>query len=413
MSATTTQLTEQRDQALAAADAIVSTAERGKRSLTRTETENVDRHLATANELGDKIEAAKRASVDIPQLRATVDAARAKATPQAAYKTHHAPAWTEKKLETVHKSFSREYHSAFWDSYLGKRGPVTAALEEGAGGPSGGYAVPVFVDKTAVPLGVADSAVRRLATVIPTRSDLKTPQVTTRGAAQLKTEGSAMTATAPALAQFTLSAFFLSTWAQTSLELMQDVDTARAFWLDDASKALTELEEGYFITGTGSGQPQGLIGNVGAGVTDEPDSNSNAVHINGTLDLIGTLKDTYSENASWLMSRATSIVLRKGQLQAGLFVPLFTRENGQDYLHGYPVAYSGSMPSASRGNTPILFGDFKSGYLIGDRGGATFARVLDQTLDALSGIFDLLLYRRTDGRVRRSEAIQSYTVAAS
>jgi hypothetical protein len=39
-------------------------------------------------------------------------------------------------------------------------------------------------------------------------------------------------------------------------------------------------------------------------------------------------------------------------------------------------------------------------------------KVLDQTL-ATQGQIVLLAYRRTDSRVRRSEAIQSYNVAAS
>jgi len=113
------------------------------------------------------------------------------------------------------------------------------------------------------------------------------------------------------------------------------------------------------------------------------------------------------------MSRATSIVLRKAQTQSNLFAPAWTRENGQDYLWGFPVAYSNYMPSATRGNTPILFGDFKQGYVIGDRGGSGInIKVLDQP-KATSGILVLLAYRRVDGRVRRSEAVQSYVIAAS
>ena len=39
-------------------------------------------------------------------------------------------------------------------------------------------------------------------------------------------------------------------------------------------------------------------------------------------------------------------------------------------------------------------------------------KVLDQPL-AAQGQLQLLVYRRTDGRVHRSEAIQQYNVAAS
>jgi HK97 family phage major capsid protein len=113
------------------------------------------------------------------------------------------------------------------------------------------------------------------------------------------------------------------------------------------------------------------------------------------------------------MSKSTALVIRASQIQSGLFEPAFTRVGGQDYLYGYPVEYEASMPAANRGNTPVLFGDFKRGYLIGDRGGSGVSvKVCDQSL-ATSGLVDLLFYRRTDGRVRRSEAIKSLTISAS
>lgn len=71
------------------------------------------------------------------------------------------------------------------------------------------------------------------------------------------------------------------------------------------------------------------------------------------------------------------------------------------------------MPAAARGNAPVIFGDFKRGYIIGDRGGSGInVKVLDQPL-ATQGLIQLLAYRRVDGRVRRSEALQQYNVSAS
>jgi HK97 family phage major capsid protein len=57
-----------------------------------------------------------------------------------------------------------------------------------------------------------------------------------------------------------------------------------------------------------------------------------------------------------------------------------------------------------------LFGDFKQGYVIGDRGGSGInVKILDQP-KATEGILQLLAYRRTDGRIRRAEAIQAITL---
>jgi HK97 family phage major capsid protein len=133
--------------------------------------------------------------------------------------------------------------------------------------------------------------------------------------------------------------------------------------------------------------------------------------LDATFDVLGKLNAAYHPGASWLMSRATAAVIRKAQKQANLFAPVWTRENGRDYLHGYPVTFSGYMPTIATTHTPVLFGDFSVGYVIGDRGGSGInVKILDQP-KATEGQLILLCYRRTDGRVRRSEAIQAITLA--
>jgi HK97 family phage major capsid protein len=129
-----------------------------------------------------------------------------------------------------------------------------------------------------------------------------------------------------------------------------------------------------------------------------------------TFDVLGKLNAAYHPGASWLMSRATGAAIRKAQMASNLFAPVWTRENGQDFLHGYPVTFDAYVPAIAAGATPVLFGNFKQGYLIGDRGGSGInVKLLDQP-KATEGQLILLAYRRTDGRVRRSEAIQGITL---
>jgi HK97 family phage major capsid protein len=313
-------------------------------------------------------------------------------------------------------TFSSDYPDAFHALVKSGGTDLQAALYEGSDG-AGGYAVPIMVSDQIVPLAPTEMAVRRLAQVVPTIADIKVPTKGSFGVAAIKAESgataAAFTESDPTLGEFTLSAFMNGIKQTISWELAQDVTSFQSFCVDDMLLACQMLEEGLYINGSGSGQAQGLLGNVGAGVSEEPDTAGNLVSIDGTLDLVGTLNAAYHPNASWLMNRTTSIIIRKAQRQANLFEPVFTRTGGQDYLHGYPVEYSASMPTAARGSCPALFGDFRQGYVIGDRGGAGInVKVLDQPL-AVNGQIVLLAYRRTDGRVRRSEAIQSYNIAAS
>ncbi len=256
-------------------------------------------------------------------------------------------------------------------------------------------------------------SVRQLATVIPTVADLKLPVKASFGTTTAKAELSSFGESELTLSQVTLSAFMAGNTEILSWELAQDVPTFQATALQDLIVAQQMYEENLYVNGTGSGQAQGLIGNVGNGGTYEPDTAGNLVSVDATLALTGQLKGMYHPGASFLMTRATGVIIRRAQVAANLFNPAWTRTGNQDYLHGYPVYFSNSMPTAARGASPVLFGDFKSGYIIGDRGGSGInIKVLDQPL-ATSGKLVLLAYRRTDGRVRRSEAIQQLTIAAS
>lgn len=288
----------------------------------------------------------------------------------------------------------------------------SAALYEGSGA-AGGYAVPITVDDQIVPLAPQEMAMRQLASVIPTRNDIKLPTKQSFSTATAKAETSSFTESEPTIGQITLSAFMAGVLQEISWELAQDVPAFQAFAVDDMILALQMYEENLFINGTGSGQPQGVLNNVGSGIFAEPDSNGNMVSTTGLLNLIGTLNEAYHSDAAFIMSRPTSVVIRKAQLQSNLFFPALTSVGGQDYLFGYPVKYSAYMPAAARGNAPVIFGSFKRSYIIGDRGGSGInVKVLDQPL-ASQGLIQLLAYRRTDGRVRRSEALQQYNVSAS
>src|SRR5581483_3167461 len=256
------------------------------------------------------------------------------------------------------------------------------------------------------------------ATVVPTASDIKIPRQTAYSTAAGKAESGGgadnfFADSDPTLDQLTLSAFMAGVSHTISWELAQDVPSFQQFAVNDLVLALQMYEGNKFVNGTGTAQPQGLIGNTGAGVTGVAagtDSYASEL-LDATFDVLGKLNAAYHPGASWLMARATGVVIRKAQRAANLFQPVWTRENGRDYLHGYPVVFDGNMPAIATTKTPVLFGDFKAGYVIGIRGGDGInVKILDQP-KATEGQLILLGYRRLDGRVRRSEAIQAITLA--
>jgi len=411
---TVQEMQAKRKDAHAAADRILTSAENQKRPMSAFETSTFDNHMREVKNLDAQIAAAKPTPT-----AATYRAELGKlSTPRrdiVALTGANAPSERYGKTRLLPDRFSREYKEGF-DAYVTGEGPISAALYEGLGS-AGGYAVPYLVDQKIVPLAPQDCALRSLSTVVETESDVRIPAVLTRGTPALKTETAAFSQNQPTLGDFVLSAFLVGNEIPASLELLQDAPWAlKEMILPDAASGQLELEESYYINGSGSGQAQGLVGNCGAGVITEPDTNGNLVSVDAVWQVIASLKDRYAKNASFLMSRTTALGIRRAQAGSGTyFEPIFRRENGINLLAGFPVAFSQSMPAAARGATPCLFGDFKRGYIIGDRGGsALFLKKLDQTAAMVnSGEIALFFYRRSDGRVRVAEAVQSLTIAAS
>jgi HK97 family phage major capsid protein len=405
------ELKQQHKHALDKADSIVRSAETAGRELTASESLDFGTCMKAANALGTEIKVIEKKNTLLSAFQGRGGDGNAFAgllTNHEGGRSFAAP--------TGRVTLSEDYANAFHE-WIGSKGQNTAnaALYEGAGS-AGGFVVPSVVDQQIVPLAPTDTGVRSIATVIPTVMDIKIPRATTISTAAARAESGASSNSfansEPVLDQFTLSAFMAGNTHVLSWELLQDSPSFQTFAVGDLLLSMALFEENWFINGTGTNQAQGLIGNTGAGVTGVLVGSDDYASelLDATYDVQGTLKGAYHAGASFLMQRATSVLLRKAQKQANLFEPVFTRSNGQDYLHGFPVTYSTAMPGVGAGNTPVLFGDFRQGYVVGDRGGSGInVKILDQPL-ATQGQTILLAYKRTDGRVRRSEAIQAITL---
>lgn len=389
-------LNQRKNELLNKQNAMLTAAESAKRKL-------------TDNEEAD-FKATELEVADLDQTISRIDAI-AKGKSELGQTTTQPVVNVEKKFGAK-KQFSAEYEEAFWNQFKNAgRGIYNAALGEG-GTTDGGYLVPITVDSTIVPLAPQENSIRELALVIETANDIKLPAQLTKTLAAAKAESrtgnNAFAGTVPSFTQVTLTAYMAGVVVPVTLELAQDVPALMPFLNNDIARGIQNFEENLFINGTGTGQAEGILTGADAGQTAVIDSAGNAA-----LDLVGELRAAYYSNANWLMHRQTGIAFRKKQLSANQFNPYFTSVGRQDYLHGFPVYYSSAMPVYAASplvNGAIAFGDFKTCMVIGDRGGAGIAvKVLDQT-SIKNGVLDVLGYRRTDSRIRVSEAVKIWTV---
>jgi HK97 family phage major capsid protein len=328
------------------------------------------------------------------------------------------------------------YHIPGSESYTRQRGAngafptMNAATYEGTEGGSngaGGYAISVPTWDIITPLALPDLGIFDASLVIPTETDIKIPSAASFGTSTLKSESTGTIATFggtdPTLGQTALTAFMAGALRLTSWELIQDVKAFQSFIVDDLIKGQRILEGSLLATGTGSGEALGVFGNTGTGTGAAYELTGTALSdglllLQALFDVTATLKGQYQAGASFIMSRATGLAIRRAQMQSNLYIPIATTDpDGTERILGKPVFYDVNAPAlptaTNAGVVPILYGDFKQGYIVGVRGGAGInVKILDQPW-AAQGQLGILAYRRLDGRVRRSEAIQAVTVSHS
>ena len=376
------------------AEALVRGAEQAHRELTDAEEQEYSASMTAVHALQPQI---KRAESQNTIFKAMSGGMLINSAPGGA-------ARTVKQVINLSDEYLDDFHQYLLSG--GKK--IGAALYEGSDA-AGGFAVPIVVDSQIVPLAPQEMAIRRIATVLPTVSDIKFPIKAAHGTAASKAESggsdNAFATTSPVLEQTTLAAFMSGSIEVASFEALQDIGVLQSFIADDLIIAVQEHEEPKFISGSGSGEPQGVV------TGSEIGTYATAMSLDAMDELVGSLKAIYLPGASLLMARATSVVIRKLCRAATLFEPRWTRVANQDYYDGYPAYFSDAMPSAvGDENRPVLFGDFKRGFVIGDRGGSgIFVKILDQTKAHL-GQIEFLGYRRSDSRIRRSEAIKALKI---
>jgi HK97 family phage major capsid protein len=173
--------------------------------------------------------------------------------------------------------------------------------------------------------------------------------------------------TLPTVLQTNLSApsySFRSLWVPVSMELLQDsaYDVVEKVLVPAFSLALAKGAGPYLVTGTGSGQPAGILtGAASSGVTTASPTAITATELE-TVYLSLDRAYRASPNCKWLMNDATYLMVRKLTDTTNLR-PLIDITQDGERLFGKPIVISPSMPAATATLKPILLGDLSQFYV--------------------------------------------------
>jgi HK97 family phage major capsid protein len=217
----------------------------------------------------------------------------------------------------------------------------------------------------------------------------------------------------PTFGQITLSAYMhASEIVKAPLTLMQD----SAFQVESLlaelfGERMARTANDKLTLADGSSKPQGIAVGAGAGVTA---ASATAIAADELIDLQHTVNPAYrrSPKCAWMFNDTILRNIRKLKDSENRYIwqppNIQLGEPGQ--LLGKPYWINPSMPAATAGLRPIVFGDL-SKYVVRRVNGFQFFVFRERYMPALQ--LGFMSFGRMDGKVINTAAVKRLTMAAS
>lgn len=193
---------------------------------------------------------------------------------------------------------------------------------------------------------------------------------------------------------------------KVSWELLEDspIDLEQFISNNFARRIMRKLAA-HLATGTGSGQPQGIVTPQTAALSIA--DNATGPTYAELLATVAALDPEYRSGAKWLMNDATWVRILGMTDDNGRPLILPQAQSGiqggvQMQLLGYPVIIDQGMPSIGDATKPIVFGDLREAYVVRQVNG--FHMVRFEELYAVNGFIGFLGWQRFGGMVQNLNA---------
>lgn len=395
------QLREKRAALVNEMNNIVAAAQTEGRSLNAEENQKFDAIETDVRAYGDSAEKIERAE----QMKKEIAAGR--------------EARAEQKEITKHAAFSKYLRSG-----LGGLNAEERSLVEMRGTDSqitttdslGGFLVPEDFSNILDVASKFTGMVEGLAQVLNTTSGatLPYPKVNdTSVVGAILAEGTADVVSDMTFAALNLGAFtYSSKIVKVSYQLLQDA----AFNLDEflvstLGERIARGQNAHFTTGTGSGQPQGLIT---AGSSALTTASATAITADEILTLIHSIDKSYRNSPKFALMGAdtTAAAIRKLGVGSSNDFPVFIpgmAAGEPDRVFGVPFYCNNDMAAIAATNKALVAADF-SKYVVRNAGGVQMLRLNERFADAL--LVGYIAYKRSDAGAIDASAIKFITQKA-
>jgi HK97 family phage major capsid protein len=278
-------------------------------------------------------------------------------------------------------------------------------------GSAGGFTVPPEFRNALIERLKFYSSVRQEAEVITTDSGASLPWMTNNDTANVGAilgENTQVTEQDVAFGSASLDVYmYTSLLTRISLQLIQDSALdLNSFLPRKLGERIGRIQNQHFTTGTGTGQPLGLV--TGGTAVAAATGNATSFTYDALVDATARLDPAYLSggNLAWMGSQAALAAFRKlkDSQNRPLWEPSLQAGN-PDNLLGYRFVLNNDMAAPAANAKSLAFGDFRAGYIIRDVTGVQTLRLSERYADFLQVGF--LAFQRSGGVVQDTAA---YTV---
>lgn len=242
---------------------------------------------------------------------------------------------------------------------------------------AGGDTVPTsFYDRLMAHLIESSAILQTNPTVLNTSSGetVQVPKTTAHSSGGIVTEGTAIAESDPAFGQVPLGAFKYGTLIQVSRELLSDTGVDLEGYLSmQAGRAIGNAFGAHMVTGTGTGQPRGVVTDATVGKTGAAGGD---ITSDDLIDLQYSVIAPYRASSScfWVVRDATLGSIRKFKGSDGQYIWQPSLVAGApDLLLGKPIVTDPNVAAVGASAKPVVFGDF-SQFFVRLAGGVRFER---------------------------------------
>lgn len=275
---------------------------------------------------------------------------------------------------------------------------------------NGGYLAPAEMANEIIKAVVEFSPLRSICRVYSTsQKEVQFPKRTGTATASWVAEATEATPTNANYGLETIKANEMVSAAEITNALLEDAAFNLVAELQtEMSEQFGKAEGAAFISGDGVNKPEGILAN--ADVAFVANGHASALQADAIISLMYAVKTAYAMNGTFAMNRSTLAAVRKLKDSQGQYLYEPNQALGlPPTIQGKGFIEAPDMPDIAANAFPILFGDFRRGYIIIDRQQISVVR--DDLTLALKRVVRFVGSKRVGGQVVLAEAIKKLKIA--